>query len=315
MECILLGSGGMMPLPHRFLAGLMVRLGGVSYLFDAGEGAQIQLRRAGLGIKALSVIAVSHLHGDHCLGIPGLLMLRAQVPDPGSLTILGPKGIKAFIDQVQGTLGFFVNYPVRFVEWEEGSPTDTAYEDHQIRITWAPLKHTVTCVGYRMEEHPRPGKFKAKTARGLGVPEGPLWGKLQKGESVTLENGEVVRPDQVLGPMRPGRAICYAVDTAVTKSLYGLCRNVDMAFLDGMFHPRDQEEADRKLHMTVDEAARIAKRAGAEQAVLVHLSPRYREGDLPGLEEAAKTRFDNAEIGRDLNRYTISPDTKPLPPG
>jgi len=306
MECILLGSGGMMPLPHRFLTGLMVRLNGVSYLFDAGEGAQIHLKRAGLGIKSLGVIAVSHLHADHCLGIPGLLMLRAQVPDPGPLTILGPAGIKEFIVQVQRTLDFFINYPVRFVEWEEGSP-ETAYDDDQIRITWAPLKHTATCVGYRMEEHPRPGKFNAKAARGLGVPEGPLWGKLQKDESVTLEDGMVIQPAQVLGPARPGRAICYAVDTAVIKSLYGLCQDVDMAFLDGMFHPGDQQEADRKAHMTVDDAARIAKRAGAKRAVLVHISPRYREADLQELDEAAKRRFDQAEIGRDLNRYVISP--------
>jgi len=308
-----LGSGGMMPLPYRFLTGLMVRLGRVSYLFDAGEGAQIQLKRAGLGIKALSVIAVSHLHADHCLGIPGLLMLRAQVPDPGPLTILGPIGIKEFVDQVRRTLDFFINYPIRFVEWEEGSP-ENAYEDNQVRIKWAPLRHTTACVGYRMEEHPRPGKFNAKAARGLDVPEGPLWGKLQKGQSVTLENGVAIQPAQVLGPARPGRSICYAVDTAVTRSLYGLCQDVDMAFLDGMFHPRDQEEADRKAHMTVDDAARIAKRAGARRAVLVHLSPRYREEDLPGLEEAAKQRFDGAEIGRDLNRYTLSPDAKPLPP-
>jgi len=312
MECILLGSGGMMPLPHRFLTGLMVRMGGISYLFDAGEGVQINLKRAGLGIKALSVIAVSHLHADHCLGIPGLLMLRAQVPDPGPLTILGPAGIKEFIDQVQGTLGFFINYPIRFVEWKEGMP-ETAYKDEQIRITWTPLKHTIACIGYRMEEHPRPGKFNAKAARGLGVPEGPFWGKLQKGQLLTLQNGVVIHPDQVLGPARPGRSVCYGVDTAVTKSLYGLCQDVDIAFLDGMFHPRDQEEAERKLHMTVDDAARIAKRAGAKRAVLVHLSPRYREEDLPGLEEAAKSRFDGADIGRDLNRYTISPDEKPLP--
>ncbi len=295
-----------MPLPHRFLTGLMVRMGGVSYLFDAGEGAQIQLKRAGLGIKALSVIAVSHLHADHCLGIPGLLMLRAQVPDPGPLTILGPAGIREFIVQVQRTLAFFLNYPIRFVEWEEGSP-EIAYKDHQVWITWAALKHSTTCVGYRMGEHPRPGKFNAKAARKLGVPEGPLWGKLQKGESIALGNGVAVQPDQVLGPARPGRAICYAVDTAVAKSLYGLCQDVDIAFLDGTFHPRDHKEADRKLHMTVDDAARIAQRAGARRAVLVHMSPRYREADLPELEDAARGRFEGAEIGRDLNRYVISP--------
>ncbi len=124
---------------------------------------------------------------------------------------------------------------------------------------------------------------------------------------MTLQNGVTIQPAQVLGPERPVRSICYGVDTAVTKSLYRLCQDVDMAFLDGMFHPRDQEEADRKYHMTVDDAAHIAKRAGAKRAVLVHLSPRYREEDLPGLEEAAKSRFDGAEIGRDLNRYAISP--------
>jgi ribonuclease Z len=308
MECILLGSGGMMPLPHRFLTALMVRLGGVSYLFDAGEGAQINLKRAGLGIKSLSVIAVSHLHADHCLGIPGLLMLRSQVPDPGPLVILGPAGIKEFISQVQRTLDFFINYSIRFVEWDERAP-ETAYEDEQIQIKWAPLKHATTCVGYRLEEHPRPGRFSVKAARTLGVPEGLLWGKLQRGESVALENGIVIQPRQVLGPGRPGRCICYAVDTTVTKSLYGLCRDVDMAFLDGMFHPLEQEEADRKAHMTVDNAARVAKRAGAKRAVLVHTSPRYREEDVNGLDEAAKGMFERAEIGRDLNRYTLSPSS------
>ena len=306
MECILLGAGGMMPLPHRFLTALMVRLGGVSYLFDAGEGVQINLKRAGLGIKSLSVIAVSHLHADHCLGIPGLLMLRSQVPDPEPLVILGPAGIKEFISQVHRTLGFFINYSVRFVEWDEYAP-ETAYSDDRIQIKWSPLKHTTTCVGYRLEEHPRPGRFSVKTAKALGVPEGMLWGKLQRGESVTLKNGTVIQPGQVLGPGRPGRSICYAVDTTLTKSLYGLCRDVDMAFLEGMFHPLEQEEADHKAHMTVDNAARIAKRAGAQRAVLVHTSPRYREEDMNRLEKAAKGRFESAEIGRDLNRYVISP--------
>ena len=233
-------------------------------------------------------------------------MLRSQVPDPGPLVILGPAGIKEFISQVQRTLDFFINYSIRFVEWDERAP-ETAYEDEQVRIRWAPLKHTTTCVGYRLEEHPRPGRFDVKAARTLGVPEGRLWGKLQRGESVALDHGGVIHPRQVLGPGRPGRSICYAVDTAVTKALYSLCRDVDMAFLDGMFHPLEQEEAVRKAHMTVDDAARVANRAGAKRVVLVHTSPRYREEDIPGLEEAAKRRFEGAEIGRDLDSYVLGP--------
>jgi len=215
-------------------------------------------------------------------------------------------GIKEFVSQVQRTLDFFINYPLRFLEWDEQAP-ETAYEDEQVRILWAPLKHTTPCVGYRMEEYPRPGKFSVRAARALGVPEGPLWGKLQKGEPVEVEGGRIIHPEEVLGPGRPGASLCYAVDTAVTKSLYGLCREVDLAFMDGMFHPSEQEEAARKAHMTVEDAARIAGRAGAKRAVLVHTSPRYREEDINGLAQAARRRFEGAEIGRDLTRYAIGP--------
>jgi ribonuclease Z len=159
MDCVLLGSGGMMPMPYRFPTSLVVRHQGNLYLFDAGEGCQINLKKAKLGIKALRVVAVSHLHGDHCLGVPGLLMMRAQVPDPGPLTILGPPGIERFLSQLREVLGFFINYPIYFVEWHEGGP-EVAYEDEQVRILWGPLKHTIPCLGYRFEEHPRYGEFK-----------------------------------------------------------------------------------------------------------------------------------------------------------
>jgi ribonuclease Z len=294
----------MMPLPDRFLTSLAVRLQGQLYIFDAGEGCQINLKKKKLGIKSLRVVAVSHLHGDHCLGIPGLLMMRAQVTDPGPLTILGPPGIERFVSEVREILDFFINYPIDFVEWHEGG-AEVAYEDELIRISWGPLKHTTLCLGYRLDEHPRPGKFKLGSAQALKIPPGPLWGKLQKGEGVTL-GGVTISPEQVVGPPRPGRSICYAVDTRPNKVLYQMCKNVDMAFLDGMFLPEHSEEAESKLHMTVDEAARVAARAGARHAVLVHISPRYGEEDLVTLSEAAAQRFEMAEIGRDLKSYSIS---------
>jgi ribonuclease Z len=132
-----------------------------------------------------------------------------------------------------------------------------------------------------------------------------LWGKLQRGETIKLENGATISADQVLGPPRPGRKICYAVDTRPNKTLYRLCKDVDLAFLDGMFLPEHREEADSKGHMTVDDAARVAARAGARRAVLVHISPRYTEEDMPTFAEAAHQRFEQAEIGEDLRQFTV----------
>jgi ribonuclease Z len=305
MECTLLGSGGMMPMPDRLLTSLAVKLQGQNYLFDAGEGCQLNLKKAHLGVKALRVISVSHLHADHCLGVPGLLMLRAQVPDAGPLTILGPPGIERFIRQVREALDFFIDYPLAFHEWREEA-SEVAYEDDLVRILWGPLKHTTLCLGYRLEEHPRPGKFNADAAKALGIPAGPLWGKLQHGESITLDQGKTISPGLVLGPSRPGRKICYAVDTRPNKILYRLCHEVDLAFLDGMFLPEHQQEAEEKGHMTVDDASRIASRAGVQAAVLVHISPRYTEEDLPKFIEAAKGRFERAEVGGDLKRFPVS---------
>jgi len=231
-------------------------------------------------------------------------MMRAQVPDPGPLTILGPPGVERFLSQLREVLGFFINYPIHFVEWHEGSP-EVAYEDEQVRILWGPLKHTIPCLGYRFEEHPRYGEFKPEAARALGIPPGPLWGTLQRGEKVTLESGTVISPRQVVGPPRPGRRVCYAVDTRPAKSLYRLCQDVDMAFLDGMLSPELREEAEEKGHMTVDEAGRIAAASGVHRAVLVHVSPRYKEEDLEKLAVAASQRFERIEMGRDLQWYSV----------
>ena len=307
MECILLGSGGMMPMPYRLLTSLAVRLNGQVYVFDAGEAVQLGLKKARLGIRGLDVVAVSHLHADHCLGLPGLMMLRAQLNDPDPLTILGPPGIARFVSQVQESLGFYCGYPVHFREWSEDQG-EVAYQDQQVRIYWQPLKHSCFCLGYRLEELERPGKFSPDRARALKVPRGPLWGMLQKGEWIHLDSGEKISPEQVLGPPRRGRSVAYVVDTRPCKGIYRLCQDVDIAFVEGMFLPEHSEHADAKGHLTVVDAARISRRAGAGRAILVHISPRYGEEDLPLLEAAARERFAQAEVGRDLEIYPV-----PLP--
>jgi ribonuclease Z len=159
MECILLGSGGMMPMPYRLLTSLAVRVDGQIYLFDAGEGTQLGLKKTKIGVRGLGVLAVSHLHADHCLGIPGIMMLRSQMQDPDPLTILGPPGIKKFIQHAHENLEFFLNYQITFLEWSSESD-EIAYQNDQVRIIWHPLEHSRFCLGYRLEELDRPGKFK-----------------------------------------------------------------------------------------------------------------------------------------------------------
>jgi ribonuclease Z len=304
MECILLGSGGMMPMPNRLLTSLAVRFEGRIYIFDAGEGTQLGLKRTKIGIRDLGVLAVSHLHADHCLGIPGIMMLKSQIQDPEPLTVLGPPGIRRFVQQAHENLDFYVNFSINFVEWS-AEADEVAYQDHQVRIIWHPLEHSRFCLGYRLEELERPGKFKPHLAASLGLPKGPLWGKLQQGQSVILEDGRQVTPEHVLGETRRGRHIGYVVDTKPAKGIYRLCRESDIAFMEGMFLPEDAEHADTKGHLTVEDAARIAGRAGVRRAVLVHISPRYNNDDLPRLAAAAKSRFDEAEMGEDFRVYQV----------
>ncbi len=291
-------------MPYRMLASMALRLNGKIYLFDAGEGTQINWKRARIGVRGLKVIAVTHLHADHCLGIPGLLMLRAQMDDPEPLTIIGPPGTRRMIVQFRQLLEFLINYEIKFIEWP-GDKSEVAYEDEQARILWAPVQHTRFCLGYRLEEKQRPGRFDPDAARALGIPMGPLWGKLQRGQPVTMPDGAVVHPDQVLGPARRGRHVAYVVDTRPAEGVYRLCENADLAFIEGMFLDEHSEHADEKGHLTVKEAAGIVKKAGASRAVLVHISPRYENSELAKLEEEAKKIFESMKAGRDLDMFAI----------
>lgn len=304
MECILLGTGGMMPMPDRYLSSMAVRLNGTIYLFDAGEGTQLAWKKCRLGLRGLRVIAVTHLHADHCLGLPGMMMLRAQMNDPGPLTILGPPGIEAFVMRNHDSLDFHLNYPVDFVEWSVSQGT-SAYEDEHVRILWHPLEHTRFCLGYRWEEKERPGKFDPGSAIALGIPPGPAWGRLQKGETVEASSGEAISPHQVLGRPRRGRHGAYVVDTRPTEGIGVLCNNADIAFIEGMFLPEHSDHAVNKGHLTVVEAAEIARQARVKRAVLIHFSPRYTENDLPGMERIAREYFDRVQVGRDLASYPI----------
>ena len=158
MECVILGAGGMMPMPTRMTTSVLVRREGRMLLFDAGEGIQISLKKRGLGIRTLDAVAVSHLHADHILGLPGIMMFRAQCEEPGPLTIIGPPGVERFIRHNLEDLRYHLNYSLEFVEWSSAGG-EVAWTWHGQLLKWDRLKHSTFCLGYRLEEAERPGRF------------------------------------------------------------------------------------------------------------------------------------------------------------
>jgi len=289
----------MMPMPRRGLTSVAMRHEGEVYLFDCGEGTQVTYKALHLGLRALRFIAITHLHGDHVLGLPGLLMLRAQMPDPEPLTILGPPGLERFIRNVRRDLAMYINYEIQVVSWPGGSGPDLAYEDEHVQVRWRKLNHSVLCLGYRLETHPRPGRFDPEAARSLGVPVGPLWGQLQQGEAVQNAAGETVRADQVLGPERRGLRAAFVTDTAPCANIGALLDGADVAFVEGMFLSEHAQEGTLKKHMTVEQAAAEASRAGVDELVLVHLSPRYSNQEVPRVTEEASRHHDKARAATD----------------
>lgn len=309
MDCFVLGTGGMMPMPYRFLTSLAVRMAGSIYLFDCGEGTQIPYKKSHLGLRSLRVIAISHLHADHVLGLPGLLMLRGQMPDPEKLIIVGPPGLARFVRNVRKDLAMHIQYPIEIREYDLNNPSIEAYQDENLRLTWHPLEHSVFCVGYRIEEHERPGKFDLQAAHELGIPAGPLFGKLQQGQAVILPSGETIAPEQVVGEKRRGRRVAYITDTQITAKMQPILKEADLAFIETMFLEEHVEDAAAKKHMTAGQAAQAAAQAGVAKLRVFHFSPRYEGRDIRRFTEEASLFHDNAKAAREGEEIAV-----PLPP-
>ena len=198
LEAFVLGSGGMMPLPGRHLTSVLLRREGDLFLFDCGEGTQVSLRRLNLRWKKISVILVSHTHADHVTGLPGILMLSAQVDREEPLIIIGPPKIREYVEMNRQVLDMYINYEIIVKEIRDMSQPSVVYEGDGFHINAFPLRHSKPCVGYSLEEDWRPGVFNPEKALNLSVPKGPLWARLQSGESVIAESGKdsgVVRGD------------------------------------------------------------------------------------------------------------------------
>lgn len=302
MEAFVLGCGGMMPLPYRHLTSVLLRREGDLFLFDGGEGTQVSLRRLNLKWKKINAIFVSHTHADHVTGLPGIMMLSAQVDRTEPLYIYGPPKIAEYIETSRKVLDMYINYPV--VVKEITAPC-VVHEGDGFYIRAFPLSHTKTCVGYTLEELDRPGEFSPERAAALGVPRGPLWGTLQRGESVTASDGSTVTPEQVLGAKRSGRKFSFVTDTQYLPSIAKEVRGSDLLICEGMFADDLADQAKEKKHMTARQAATVARDAGVRRMAMIHYSPRYTDRELDGILQQARAVFPAAELTHDRMRFDI----------
>ena len=302
LEAFVLGCGGMMPLPYRHLTSVLLRREGDLFLFDGGEGTQVSLRRLNLKWKKINAIFVSHTHADHVTGIPGILMLSAQVDRDEPLYIYGPPKIAEYIETSRKVLDMYINYPI--IVKEITAPC-VVHEGDGFYIRAFPLQHTKTCVGYTLEELQRPGEFNPEKARALNVPVGPLWSKLQSGESVLSSDGKTVTPEQVMGAPRSGRKVSYVTDTLYLPSIAKEVQGSDLLFCEGMFDSELEQTAAEKKHMTAAQAATIARDAKVKQMAMIHYSPRYTDKELKVLLDEAQKIFPETVLSKDRMVFDV----------
>jgi ribonuclease Z len=293
VELLFLGTGGSVPTPERNTTSIALRHGPEVLLFDCGEGTQRQFMRSSFSYMKVTRIFITHLHGDHFLGLPGLIQSMNFNGRERQLAIYGPEGIKALMSAVLG-LGYYdLGFDVRTVELVGGE----AVEGDGFTVRAVEVEHTVPALGYVFEENPMPGRFMPERAKELGVPEGPLFARLQGGQAVKV-GGRTVGPESVTGPPRTGLKMAYSGDTRPCPRFSEAARGADLLVHEATVASDLKEKAKAFGHSTAEEAGRFAAEAGVGKLYLVHFSGRY-EDPTPLLEEARRY-FPESYLGVDL---------------
>lgn len=306
IDLIFLGTGSAVPTPHRNLSGVALQRKGEIFLFDCGEGTQMQFRRAGLRPGKLRYVFISHFHGDHLFGLPGLLTSLQMANLQQELHLFGPKGIAEYIRFHQTLCSFGFDYALHIHEITEETPP-VIWRNAEYHVEWRPLQHRIFTLGFALIEASRPGKFFVQRADALGVPNGPERGRLQSGESIVRADGVVIHPHEVMGPPRPGLKLAYCVDTSPCAGQEQLAQEAEVLIADSTFPASEQNWAHQTGHSTTSDAAELAKRCGARQLFLTHFSGTIGPTDLPKLAEEARAIFPNVVAATDLARFKILP--------
>lgn len=296
IEVSLIGTGGMMPLPDRFLTSLAVRRNGHMLLIDCGEGTQITLKQLGWGFKKLDYICFTHFHADHIAGLPGLLLTMGNCARTKPLTVIGPSGIKHIVNSLR-VIAPELPFPVKFIELPADKTFELDLDDY--RLSSLPLNHRISCLGYSIYV-PRPGKFDPERAQNIPL---KFWNPLQKGETI-VSNGNVYTPDMVTGPQRAGLKISYITDTRPIETIPGFIRDSDLFICEGLYGDDEKlSNAEKYNHMLFSEAAALAKDGNAKELWLTHYSPAL--SDPENYLDTAKSIFTNTKAGYDRMTATL----------
>ena len=294
-----LGTGAACPTLDRNVSSLALHREGETLLFDCGEGTQRQMMRYGTSF-GFREIFFTHYHSDHLLGLPGLLRTMGLLNILGEndreegMTLYGPRGAQSILGGALAVGLERTKFPVEIVELKPGDVLKRAQYDLVAFAT----EHRADSLGYALVEHLRLGRFDPSRARELGIPEGPLWGRIHKGETVELEGGRRVAPAELVGPTRSGRTVVISGDTRPAKALAQAARGADLLIHEATFSDEDRMRAKETGHSTAREAAELAREAGVHHLVLTHISPRYNR-DAPELLEEARQLFPETTIARD----------------
>ncbi|HCK87785.1 MAG TPA: ribonuclease Z [Erysipelotrichaceae bacterium] len=291
IDLCLLGTGGTVPLPNRWLTSLLLRCEGSSLLIDCGEGTQITLHHQGYSVKQIDTILLTHFHADHTAGLPGLLLSMAKADRTDPVTIYGPKGLGDILKGVL-TVARYIPFELRYREYEN---REEVFRVGPLEITAFAVKHSVPTFGYTIYVHRNP-KFDMEKARALNLPV-RMWGLLQKGQTMEYE-GKIYTPDMVLGEERRGIKLTYVTDTRPTEFITEHAMGSDLMIAEGMYgDPEKQEKAEYNKHMTMQECARIAAKAGVRELWFTHYSPSMK--DPHAYEDDVHSIFANAVISDD----------------
>ena len=299
MKVVFLGTSGSIPTAERNLPAIALRMDRELLLFDCAEGTQRQMVRAGVSPMRLKAVFLTHFHGDHFLGLSGLVQTLALMNRTDELEVYGPPGTSELVEKFLG-LGYYkLTFKVQAHDMEPGGKLRR--EGYTIKT--CEVEHSVQGLAYAVVEDPRPGKFYPEKAIALGVETGPDFSRLRSGQSIEFASGQVVKPEQVMGLPRPGRKIVYAGDSRPCEQVVELAQDADLLIHDCSFANELLDKAIESGHSTPWEAAEIAKKAKVKQLVLTHISPRYADDSL--LLEEARQIFQNVVVARDMMELEV----------
>ncbi|RAK22274.1 ribonuclease Z [Anoxybacillus vitaminiphilus] len=304
MELVFLGTGAGVPSKGRNVSAIALQLleeRGATWLFDCGEATQHQILHTSIRPRRIEKIFITHLHGDHIFGLPGLLGSRSFQGGETPLTVYGPKGIQPFIETALSVSCTHVKYELNVVEISEG----IVFEDEQFIVTAKPLAHGIPSYGYRIVEKDLPGTLLVDKLREIGIRPGPIYQQIKQGKTVILEDGTVIDGKQFVGPPQKGRIVTILGDTRFCEASIELAHGADVLVHEATFGAEEGKLAYEYYHSTSEQAAEVAKRAGAKKLILTHLSSRYQGDMCDGLLEEAKAIFPNVEIAADFKSFLI----------